>query len=117
MLTSTKYIGIGIAGAGIAAVLVIVIAGHEGKSSGAAPVSTNQIFGTSGQIVHTADWYVAHPDMLKRDDAKCGGDAASISQAACQNAATADQRLLAAQLGQAAVSNAGTQNTPAQRLQ
>ncbi len=63
------------------------------------------------QTVHTADWYVAHPDILKADDARCGGNAASIPQTACQNAATADQRLLSQQLQGAASANAAAGKT------
>lgn len=48
--------------------------------------------------VHTADWYVAHPDVLKADSSKCGGNAASLSPAACQNVAAAEEQLAPSQL-------------------
>ena len=94
MLTS-KFIGVGIIAAGVVAGSAIIIISN-GHKSDIAP---------SSETAHTADWYVAHPDILKTDDAKCGGDAASIPLAACQNAATADQRLLSLQLQQAGATN------------
>lgn len=48
--------------------------------------------------VHTADWYVAHPAVLKADSARCGGNAASLSPAACQNVAAAEEQLAPSQL-------------------
>ena len=106
MLVPSKFIGIGIVGVGIAAAVIVVAVNHSGQQNTASTVEINPPPGTPPQAVHTADWYVAHPDVLKADDARCGGDAASIPQAACQNAASADQRILAAQLGQAAAANA-----------
>jgi hypothetical protein len=114
MLTS-KYIGVGIIGAGVAVGVVFVMINHGGHPVSAPLVSINPSPGAPAQIVHTADWYVMHPDVLKADDIKCGSDAAAISQAACQNAATADQRLLAAQLGQAAATNAAAEKSPQQK--
>jgi hypothetical protein len=96
-------IGIGIIVVALAGGAVIVVETHGTQSHLAPPAQT----------VHTADWYVAHPDILKADDARCGGDAASIPQAECQNAATADQRLLAQQLRGAASANAAAAKSPA----
>jgi hypothetical protein len=45
------------------------------------------------EAVHTADWYVGHPSILKQDEGRCAGDAATISQAACQNVDSADNEL------------------------
>ena len=101
MLTS-KFIGLAIIGIGTAAGMVVIAVDHTGHPAGTSVGSIP----APPPVVHTADWYVAHPDVLKEDDARCAGDAASIPQAACQNAATADQRLLASQLGQAAAANA-----------
>jgi hypothetical protein len=103
MYPASMKIGIGIIAVALAAGTVIVIENHGTRSSAVLPPQT----------VHTADWYVAHPDVLKADDARCGGDAASIPQAACQNAATADDRLLSQQLQGAASANAAAAKTPA----
>jgi hypothetical protein len=97
--------GIGIIGIGIVAGVAVVIVNHSGQPNSTPVVSIAPPLSIPAETVHTADWYVAHPDVLKADDIKCGSDAASIPQAACQNAATADQRLLAAKLGQAATAN------------
>ncbi|WP_284259128.1 hypothetical protein [Acidocella aquatica] len=55
--------------------------------------------------VHTASWYVAHPAIAKSDEARCGDNAASISQAACQNVESAEEQLLADEMHRAAMSN------------
>jgi hypothetical protein len=102
MYPASMKIGVGIIAVALAGGTVIVIENHGTRSSAVPPP----------KIVHTADWYVAHPDVLKADDARCGGDAASIPQTACQNAATADQRLLAQQLQGAASANAAAAKTP-----
>jgi hypothetical protein len=107
MFTSPKAIGLGIVLVGVITAAVIV-AIHPNHSPKASSISVNLPVAIPAVTVHTADWYVAHPATLKADDARCGSDAASIPQAACQNAATADQRLLAAQLGQASVINSST---------
>ncbi len=114
MLTS-KYIDIGIVGIGVAVGVVFEVINHGDHPASAPLVSINPSSGAPTQVVHTADWYVMHPDVLKADDIKCGSDAASISQAACQNAATADQRLLTAQLGQAAATNAAAEKSSEQK--
>lgn len=53
-------------------------------------------------IVHSAAWYVAHLDVLKADEQRCAGDAATITQAACQNVASADAQLASADYAKAA---------------
>jgi hypothetical protein len=67
-------------------------------------------------IAHTVAWYMAHPDILKRDEQRCAGDAATISQAACQNVASADAQVAAGDFAKAAVQNAAanakTPNAP-----
>lgn len=117
MLVPPKLVGIGIVGVGIIAGAVIVIVNHSSQPNSPPVVSINPPPSLPAETVHTADWYVAHPDVLKADDIKCGSDAASIPQAACQNAATADQRLLAAKLGQAAASNASAALPPSEKTQ
>ncbi|MGE4482942.1 hypothetical protein [Acidocella sp.] len=114
-MLASKYIGVGIIGIGVAVGLVFVVINRGGHPESAPLVSINPSPGAPVQVVHTADWYVMHPDVLKADDIRCGSDAASIPQAACQNAATADQRLLAAQLGQAAATNAAAEKSSQQK--
>ena len=63
-------------------------------------------------VVHTAAWYVAHPDVLKANEKRCAGDAASIPQAGCQNASAADEQLSAADYANAAASNGGAEQHP-----
>ncbi len=53
-------------------------------------------------IVHSGAWYVAHPDVLKTDEQRCAGDAATMTQAACQNVASADAQLAGADYAKAA---------------
>lgn len=55
--------------------------------------------------VHTANWYVAHPGIAKRDEVRCGSNAATISPAACQNVKSAEEQLLADKMQKAALSN------------
>ena len=57
------------------------------------------------QTVHNTSWYVGHPDILRQDEGRCAGDAATISRAACQNVASADN-----QLGISEMENAAAQD-------
>lgn len=110
MLAQSKVIGIGIIAAGIIGGVAIIILNHSSQSQLPASVSANAL--PPAEIVHTADWYVAHPDVLKTDEARCGGNAESIPPAACQNVATAEQTLLTQQLQSAAATNAALAKTP-----
>ncbi len=56
-------------------------------------------------VVHTAAWYVAHPNILKQDEQRCAGDAATIPRAACQNVASADAQIAAGVFAKAAAQN------------
>ncbi|MBU6418765.1 MAG: hypothetical protein KGQ79_03460 [Proteobacteria bacterium] len=60
--------------------------------------------------VHTAAWYVTHPDVLRQDEKRCAGDAASISPAACENAQSADLQLSINDMKNAAAANAAAGN-------
>ena len=113
MLAQSKLIGIGIIAAGVSGGVVIIIVNHSNQPQLPASVSGNAL--RQAEIVHTANWYVAHPDVLKTDEARCGGDAASIPLAACQNVATAEQTLLAQQLQSAAATNAALAKMPASK--
>ena len=59
-------------------------------------------------IAHSAAWYVAHPDVLREDEKRCAGDAATILCAACQNIASADAQLNVIKMRNAAAANADT---------
>ena len=63
--------------------------------------------------VHTATWYVAHPDILRLDEKKCAGDAAEMPPTVCQNVAAADAQLSVLQMQKAAAENAAA-STPGQ---
>ena len=58
--------------------------------------------------VPTAGWYVAHPNIANRDEARCGDNAAILSSAACQNVESAEEQLLADEMHNAALSNRGS---------
>jgi len=111
MYPASTKVGVTIIVVALAGGIVIVVASTARHGASSPEVTTSLQFAAPPQIVHTAEWYVAHPDVLKADEARCGSDAASIPQAACQNTASADQQLLAAQLQQAAAANAAAAKT------
>jgi hypothetical protein len=49
-------------------------------------------------VIHTADWYIEHPDVLKLDEAKCNRNDGEISQPNCENVDAAGARLAPSQL-------------------
>lgn len=49
-------------------------------------------------ILHTADWYLAHPDVLKNDATKCDRNDGELPQPACENVDAAQSRLAPSQL-------------------
>jgi hypothetical protein len=67
-------------------------------------------------IVHTASWYVAHPDIAKQDEGRCGDNAATISQAACQNVESAEEQLLAVRMRNAADENSSSTKSNAMKV-
>lgn len=94
---------------------LVMFVGHqvqEEKSQGTIAAAT-------APVIHTADWYVAHPGVLKVDEHRCAGDASSMTPAACQNAASADARLTVLQMQNAAAANgaASTSNPTPKSLQ
>ena len=82
---------------------VVIYLGHESNNIGQ-PTTLELAPQSSG--AHTADWYVAHPDVLHQDEKRCAGDAATMSPAACQNVTSADARLNVIEMQKAAASNA-----------
>jgi hypothetical protein len=71
---------------------------HRAESSIQAVVSP----ATPSATFHSAQWYVAHPSVLKADEQRCAGDASTMTQAACQNVASADVQLAGADYAKAA---------------
>lgn len=57
------------------------------------------------QASRTAAWYESHPDVMKADEQKCAGDAASISRDQCQNVYAAENALGAKEMEDAAARN------------
>jgi hypothetical protein len=100
---TTKIAVVVILSAGAGAVVGI---SHLGRPSHApTPSPQETVTAPSPVIVHTAAWYVAHPDILKQDEQRCAGDAASLPQAACQNAASADFQISEIDMKNAAAAN------------
>jgi hypothetical protein len=74
-----------------------------------APASINKI--ASGKPARATARHVAHPDMLRADEKRCAGDAASISPAACENADHAAARLFVKEMQKAADANGKAADT------
>lgn len=92
----------------------IIYLGRRGTDSGQSSALVD-VLQTSE--IHTADWYVAHPDILHKDEHRCAGDAATISQAACQNVASADARLNVIEMQSAASANANADESTGTKSQ
>jgi hypothetical protein len=69
----------------IVAVAAVVVIGRVGLRQHA----TTPIVTVVPETIHTADWYLAHRDVLAIDEKRCERDAASIPMAACENVAAA----------------------------
>jgi hypothetical protein len=87
--------------------LAIVVGGggaaYVYENHGSTPGSDSALIAiVTPEAIHTADWYVGHPDVLKQDEGRCAGDAATISQAACQNVDSADNQLGVGEMEKAA---------------
>jgi len=63
------------------------------------------------EAVHSTAWYVGHPDILKQDEGRCAGDAATISRSACQNVDSADNQLGVIEMQKAAAQD-GSSDKP-----
>ncbi len=93
----------------VAAGAVIAGIGYDIDLSGSAPSGQTGVPQPAPvAAVHTAGWYVAHPDIAKQDDARCGDDAATISPAACQNVELAEEKMLADEMRNAVLSNSAS---------
>jgi hypothetical protein len=87
---------------------------HNPSATSSTSSSTDVLIPMMSAEVHTASWYVAHPDILKQDEMRCAGDAATISRAACQNAYSADEQRTQIDMQKAAAENGanGVVSTP-----
>jgi hypothetical protein len=101
---STK-LGIGILVAVLGGGAGIIVLYHNPSATSSSSSSTDVLIPIVPAEVHTANWYVAHPDILKQDEMRCAGDAATISQAACQNAYSADEQRTQTDMQKAAAEN------------
>jgi hypothetical protein len=104
----TMKIGIAVVVIAAAGGTVFAFHGGEGSSPG---VPSAVIAIIPPDTVHTADWYVAHPDVLKQDEGRCAGDAATISQASCQNVASADNQIGIVEMQKAAAQDGSSGKT------
>jgi hypothetical protein len=113
-LQNANHIGV----AAIASVSVLIGGIEYGvHRSGSALSVQGQIFELAPTaVVHTASWYVAHRDIAKQDEARCGDNAATISQAACQNVESAEEQLLADQMRSATTENSSSTKSSAVKV-
>jgi hypothetical protein len=51
------------------------------------------------------EWYESHPETLKADEAKCAGEAPSLSQDVCQKVFSAENSIGAKEMHDAAARN------------
>ena len=100
MLISQIMIGSLIIIGGCGALYLVVEHSHSGRSTGS--LSTEISPANLPPEVHSAAWYVRHPDVLKQDERRCAGNAEMMTPAACQNVAAADVQLAGADYAKAA---------------
>ena len=100
MLKSQIIIGSLIIIGGCGALYLVVEHSHSGRSTGS--LSTEISPANLPPEVHSAAWYVRHPDVLKQDERRCAGNAEMMTPAACQNVAAADVQLAGADYAKAA---------------
>jgi len=96
MIPSTMNVAIGIGAIIIGGGIVIMIAYEGGKAGGSRVMSVTP----ASQVIHSAQWYVAHPDALKSDEKECEENIGSISEANCENTNSAENIIYANELGQ-----------------
>jgi hypothetical protein len=100
MINSKIAIGSLIVIAGCGGLYLVVVQGHSGSS-----IIDRQSVEVPALLpprIHSAAWYVKHPDILKQDERRCAGDAGTMTPAACQNVASADAQLAGADYATAA---------------
>jgi hypothetical protein len=104
-------LGVGLLVIALGSGAVFVISHNQAPSASTSTSPAGQTPITESVNVHTASWYVAHRDVLKQDEMRCAGDAGRISQAECQNAASADEQLTQIDMQNAAAGNATDDKT------
>ncbi|MHB1302601.1 MAG: hypothetical protein ACYCZB_03880 [Acidiphilium sp.] len=112
MLNSQIIIGSLIIIGGCGALYLVVDHSHSNRSIGFSSIEIST--GNLSPEVHSAAWYVRHPDVLKQDERHCAGNAGMMTPAACQNVASADAQLAGADYAKAAAAfnaPAGQPNT------
>jgi len=85
---------------GCGAFYFVVGHSHIDHSIGQTQPEISQVF--LALEAHSAAWYLRHPEVLKRDEQRCAGNAEIITPAACQNVASADAELAGADYANAA---------------
>ena len=100
---------------GIACVVVTACSGsalliYDDKGASVGPASAGLAI-IQPEAVHSTAWYVGHPDVLKQDEGRCAGDAATISPSACQNVDSADNQLGVIEMQKAAAQDGSSGKT------
>ena len=90
----SSKIAIGIAVIVVAAVALLVI-GYLSREPSRLPGASSSL---QTVTVHDATWYVAHPQAMQMDEAKCQRNDGEIPIRACQNIMSAEQRVGPSQL-------------------
>ena len=100
MINSKFAIGALIVIVGCGGLYLVVFPGHNDNSS----IDRQSVVvpALAPSQIHSAAWYVKHPNILKQDEQRCAGDAATMTPAACQNVASADTQLAGADYATAA---------------
>lgn len=100
MLKSHVIIGSLIVIGGCGALYLVVDRSHSDRLIGSPSTEISPV--SLSPEVHSAAWYVRHPDVLKQDERRCAGNAEMMTPAACQNVASADAQLAGADYANAA---------------
>jgi hypothetical protein len=90
----SSKVAIGIAIVIIASAAALVI-GHLSREPSRVPGASSSL---PAVMVHDAAWYVAHPQTMQIDEAKCQRNDEEIPIQACQNITSAEQQLAPSQL-------------------
>ncbi len=92
MVAPKTAIGIAVIIVASAAALVI---GHLSREPLRLPGASSSL---PTVTVHDATWYVAHPQAMQMDEAKCHRNDGEVSIQACQNINSAEQQVGSSQL-------------------
>ncbi|MDE8346828.1 MAG: hypothetical protein POH28_11760 [Acidocella sp.] len=110
MINLKLFVGSLIVIAGCGGLYLVVIQGHTSNSS--IQRQSAAVPEMPPSQIHSASWYVKHPDILKQDELRCAGDAATMTPASCQNVASADAQLASADYATAAAAFNATAAPP-----